>query len=103
MDQEQEARAASQPKSRNGGIRAEDRARSFAPAAAAQDDAMGNSTTTNREIDATNLRVANLAEFPFYRARIAADGAPEAWTLADLEQFAADHPDDPFAGRVRAG
>ncbi len=45
----------------------------------------------------------DLTDFPFYRARIAADGTAQAWTLADLEQFAADHPDDPFAGRVRAG
>lgn len=45
----------------------------------------------------------DLTDFPFYRSRIAADGTPEAWTLADLEQFAADHPGDPFAGRVLAG
>jgi len=45
----------------------------------------------------------NLADRPFYRSRIVAGGAPAAWTLADLEEFAADHPGDPFAGRVLAG
>ena len=45
----------------------------------------------------------NLADFPFYRARLASAGTPEPWTVADLEQFAADHPGDPFAGRVRSG
>src|SRR5690349_4779398 len=41
----------------------------------------------------------NLRRFPFYRERL--DGArPEPWTLADLEEFAAAHPKDPYAGRV---
>jgi len=51
----------------------------------------------------TNLELTSLADRPFYRARIAEGGAPDAWTLSDLEEFAADHPDDPFAGRVPAG
>ncbi len=49
------ARADSPPKSRDGGLRAEDRARSFAPAAAAQDDARGRRTMTDGEFDLTNL------------------------------------------------
>ena len=49
------------------------------------------------------MGLQDLAEHPFYRARIGAAGEPDTWTLADLEQFAADHPDDPFAGRVGAG
>ena len=32
-----------------------------------------------------------------------ADGQPRPWALADLEAFAASHPNDPFAGRVRDG
>ncbi len=46
----------------------------------------------------------NLAEYPFYRSRIGANGGePAPWTLADLEEFAAKNPNDPFAGRVREG
>jgi hypothetical protein len=41
-----------------------------------------------------------LADFPFYRARIDSAGAPQPWTLADLEEFAAQNRNDPFAGRV---
>ena len=45
----------------------------------------------------------NLAQYDFYRERLAADGRPAPWALADLEEFARGHPGDPFAGRVRAG
>lgn len=41
----------------------------------------------------------DLADYPFYRARLEG-GHPAPWTLADLEDFAAAHPGDPFAGRV---
>jgi len=36
----------------------------------------------------------------FYRERIADDGKPRPWTLADLEAFAAANPGDRYAGRV---
>jgi|YelNatPaOPRAMG01_1025707.scaffolds.fasta_scaffold04347_2 phenylacetate-coenzyme A ligase PaaK-like adenylate-forming protein len=42
----------------------------------------------------------NLADYPFYRERLGPDGQPAPWTLADLENYAAAHPGDPFAGRV---
>ena len=46
----------------------------------------------------------NLADYPFYRLRIGASGGePAPWMLADLEEFAAKNPRDPFAGRVAAG
>ena len=45
----------------------------------------------------------NLAQYDFYRDRLAADGKPAPWSLADLEEFARGHPGDPFAGRVLAG
>jgi hypothetical protein len=40
---------------------------------------------------------------PFYRERLEADGRPRHWSLADLEDFAASHSGDPFAGRLREG
>jgi hypothetical protein len=40
---------------------------------------------------------------PFYRERLQADGAPRHWSLTDLEDFAASHSGDPFAGRLREG
>ena len=42
-----------------------------------------------------------LAENRFFRERLGADGKPRPWNLTDLEDFAASHPSDPFAGRVR--
>jgi phenylacetate-coenzyme A ligase PaaK-like adenylate-forming protein len=42
----------------------------------------------------------NLGEYPFYRERLRADGRPVPWTIAELEAFAAAHPDDPYAGRT---
>jgi hypothetical protein len=75
MDQEQEARADSQLKSRNGGLRAEDRARSIAPAASAQDDGSGQRTITDGEFDLTNLRVTTL-EAPSDAARSAGRSPP---------------------------
>jgi hypothetical protein len=45
----------------------------------------------------------HLEEHRFYCERLTADGAPREWQLADLENFAARNPNDPFAGRVRAG
>ncbi len=39
----------------------------------------------------------------FYRERVDGDSAPRPWSLADLEEFAAKHPPDPFAGRLRDG
>lgn len=45
----------------------------------------------------------NLTDYPFYRSRIGAGGEPAPWTLADLEEFAAANPRDPFAGRVLVG
>jgi hypothetical protein len=45
------------------------------------------------------MAALNLKRFPFYRERL--EGAAVApWTLADLEEFAAKHPKDPYAGRV---
>jgi phenylacetate-coenzyme A ligase PaaK-like adenylate-forming protein len=44
-----------------------------------------------------------LSTSPFYRERLEADGRPRHWSLADLEDFAASHADDPFAGRLREG
>jgi hypothetical protein len=41
----------------------------------------------------------NLKRFPFYCDRLDG-GEPAPWTLADLEAFAAAHPDDPYAGRA---
>ena len=49
------------------------------------------------------LATFNLAHYPFYRDRLDADGRPAPWTLADLEDFAISHPDEPFAGRVLTG
>jgi hypothetical protein len=40
---------------------------------------------------------------PFYRERLDADGRPRHWNLADLEDFAASHSGDPFAGRLVDG
>ena len=45
----------------------------------------------------------DLAEFPFYRARIGADGRPRPWELGELENFAANNSRDHFAGRTRDG
>jgi hypothetical protein len=45
----------------------------------------------------------DLAQFPFYRERLGADGKPAPWALGELESFAAAHPDDPFGGRVLRG
>lgn len=45
---------------------------------------------------------SDLAELPFYRARLGASGEVAPWTLDDLEDHAAAH-DDPFGGRVAAG
>jgi len=42
----------------------------------------------------------DLADYPFYRERLASAGELRAWTVADLEEFAAQNPSDPFAGRV---
>jgi phenylacetate-coenzyme A ligase PaaK-like adenylate-forming protein len=43
-----------------------------------------------------------LKNLPFYRERIGAEGKPRPWEVADLEDFAAQHPSDPYAGRLRA-
>jgi hypothetical protein len=48
-------------------------------------------------------KVDELAENGFYRERMDADGKLRPWALADLEDFAAGHPKDPFAGRMRDG
>ena len=48
-------------------------------------------------------RTQHLEEYRFYRERMTADGLPRPWNLADLEDFATEHPNDPFAGRVRDG
>ena len=48
-------------------------------------------------------RAQSLDGLAFYRERIGADGTLRPWNLSDLENFAASHPDDPFAGRMRAG
>ncbi|HXZ82399.1 MAG TPA: hypothetical protein VED84_01455 [Acidimicrobiales bacterium] len=45
----------------------------------------------------------DLAQYPFYRARMQNDGRPAPWTLTDLEEFARTHPGDPFAGRALPG
>lgn len=45
----------------------------------------------------------DLAEHRFYRERMNGDSAPRPWSLADLEDFAANNPPDPFAGRLRDG
>jgi phenylacetate-coenzyme A ligase PaaK-like adenylate-forming protein len=45
----------------------------------------------------------NLADYPFYRARLGSGGQPTPWSLGDLEEFAGAHPGDPFAGRVLPG
>lgn len=39
----------------------------------------------------------------FYRERTDGEGRLRPWSLADLEDFAATHPNDPFAGRLRDG
>jgi hypothetical protein len=44
-----------------------------------------------------------LLECRFYRDRIDDKGFLSSWNLADLEDFAASHPADPFAGRMRDG
>src|SRR5580693_1950105 len=44
-----------------------------------------------------------LKNLPFYRERIGTDGQPRPWEVADLEDFATQHPSDPFAGRLRDG
>jgi phenylacetate-coenzyme A ligase PaaK-like adenylate-forming protein len=44
-----------------------------------------------------------LREYRFYRERFGDDGQLRPWGLADLEDFAASHPNDPFAGRLRDG
>ncbi len=44
----------------------------------------------------------NLRSHEFYAERLRPDGAPEPWTLEDLEDFASAH-DDPYAGRVAPG
>jgi len=44
----------------------------------------------------------DLAEYPFYRARLDGHGVPAPWSLEDLEDYAGRH-DDPFAGRMRPG
>jgi phenylacetate-coenzyme A ligase PaaK-like adenylate-forming protein len=43
----------------------------------------------------------DLAEYPFYRARIGADGRPRPWELIELENFATNNSGDHFAGRAR--
>jgi len=48
-------------------------------------------------------RAQDLSAYPFYRERMAGDGQPRPWGLADLEDFAAGNSSDPFAGRVRNG
>ncbi len=48
-------------------------------------------------------RSRNLASYSFYRHRLDGDGAARPWSLADLEDFAASHPANPFAGRIRDG
>jgi len=45
----------------------------------------------------------DLAEYRFYRERMDDESRPRPWGLADLEDFAASHPGDPFAGRLRDG
>jgi phenylacetate-coenzyme A ligase PaaK-like adenylate-forming protein len=45
----------------------------------------------------------DLAEYPFYRARLGADGHPRPWELSELEDFAASNSGDQFAGRARGG
>jgi hypothetical protein len=49
------------------------------------------------------VRAYDLADYRFYRERLTDGGRPRAWGLADLEDFASRHPDDPFAGRLRDG
>jgi len=44
-----------------------------------------------------------LKNLPFYRERIGIDGKPQPWEVADLEDFATQHPSDPYAGRLRDG
>lgn len=44
----------------------------------------------------------DLTGFRFYRERMDGESA-RPWGLADLEDFAANHPPDPFAGRLRDG
>jgi hypothetical protein len=48
-------------------------------------------------------RAQHLEQLRFYRERTQADGKSRPWNLADLEDFASKHPNDPFAGRVRDG
>jgi len=48
-------------------------------------------------------RAHNLDGLAFYRERLAEDGMPRPWSLSDLENFAANHPNDPFAGRLHDG
>ena len=48
-------------------------------------------------------RAYDLAEYPFYRARMGADGKPRPWELSELEDFAASSSGDHFAGRARDG
>jgi phenylacetate-coenzyme A ligase PaaK-like adenylate-forming protein len=43
------------------------------------------------------------AAYRFYRERMDGEGRPRPWMLADLEEFAASHPNDPFAGRSLDG
>ncbi|MGH7898885.1 MAG: hypothetical protein ACREQQ_13100, partial [Candidatus Binatia bacterium] len=44
----------------------------------------------------------DLRELPFYRGRLGASPVPEAWSLDELEDFAAASS-DPFGGRLRPG
>jgi hypothetical protein len=46
---------------------------------------------------------SELSALPFYRGRIAHNGEPRPWTLADLEEFTAANPKDRYAGRVSSG
>jgi hypothetical protein len=48
-------------------------------------------------------RLHDLAEYRFYRERMDAKNHPRPWSLDDLEDFAASHQPDPFAGRMRDG
>jgi hypothetical protein len=45
----------------------------------------------------------DLSAHRFYRDRMTAGGRPEPWSLADLEDFATNHREDPFAGRLGDG
>jgi hypothetical protein len=97
MDHKQEARADSQPKSENGGLREEDRARSFAPAAAAQDDARG--MKANIDLVACCFDKRQLAQSKHLRARRSKCNTGHA--IAESSWFRyADSCSEPSSGEV---